>query len=105
MQLDTIKDVCSGLMDKAKTEKFLEHPVDDVEEEANAFVEKFAEENGLTAHTASAFRWFFQSDNRLLEDGLVELRCKANFFEHEGPCTFESVDIAEVEDLMHQPGL
>ncbi len=55
MQLDNIKDICSGLMDKAKAEKFLDHSVDDIEEEANNFVEGFAEENGLTAHTLSAF--------------------------------------------------
>lgn len=101
MQLNNIKDVCSGLMDKAKAEEFLDHPVDDVEHEANKFVEKFAKENGLTAHTLSAFRWYFQSDNRLLEDGFVDLRCKTNFLKHEGSCTFEIVDIAEIDELIH----
>jgi hypothetical protein len=101
MQLDNIKDVCSGLMGEAKAEKFLDHSVDDIEEEANKFVEKFAEENGLTAHTLSAFRWYFQSDNRLLEDGFVELRCKTNFLKHEGSCTFGIVDIAEIDELTH----
>lgn len=101
MQLYNIKDVCSGLMDKAKAEKFLDHPVDDIEEEADKFVENFAEENGLSAHTLSVFRWYFQSDNRLLEDGFVELRCKTNFLKHEGSCTFEVVDIAEIDELIH----
>jgi len=99
MRLDNIKDIYSGLMDKAKAEKLLDHPVDDIKEEANKFVEKFAEENGLTAHTLSALKWYFQSDNRLLEDGFVELCCKTNFLEHEGPCTFEIVDIAEIDEL------
>jgi hypothetical protein len=99
MQLDNIKDIRSGLMNKAASEKFLEHTVDDVEEEANKFVEKFAEENGFVAHTLSAFRWYFQSDSRLLEDGFVELRCKTNFLKHEGSCTFEIVDIAEIDEL------
>lgn len=101
MQLDNIKNVCSGLMEKARAEKFLDHPVDDIEEEANNFVEKFAEENGLTAHTLSAFRWYFQSDNRLLEDGFVELRCKTNFLKHEGSCIFDVVDIAEIDKIKH----
>jgi hypothetical protein len=101
MQLDNIKDVRSGLLNKAASEKFLEHTVDDVEEEANKFVEEFAEENGLVAHTLSAYRWYFQSDDRLLEDGFVELRCKTNFLKHEGSCTFEIVDIAEIDEIIH----
>ena len=48
MQTDSVKNICSGLMYKAKTEHFLEHPVKDIEKEANKFVEDFAEENGLT---------------------------------------------------------
>jgi len=99
MQLDNIKDICSGLMDKAKAEKFLDHSVDDIEEESNNFVEGFAEENGLTAHTLSAFRWYFQNDDRLLEDGFVELCCKTNFLKHEGSCTFSIVDVAEIDKL------
>jgi hypothetical protein len=101
MRLDNIKDVCSGLRGKAEAEKFLDQLVDDIEEGANLFVEKFAEENGLTAHTLAAFRWYFQSDDRLLEDGFVELSCKTTFLKHEGSCTFEIVDIAEVDVLKH----
>ena len=101
MQIDSIQTVCSGLMDKAKAVKFLDHPVDDIEEEANKFVEEFAEENGLQAHTLSAFRWYFQSDNRLLEDGFIELQCKTNFLTHKGSCTFEIVDIAVVDEAKH----
>ena len=69
--------------------------------ERNKFVEEFAEENGLVAHTLSAYRWYFQSDDRLLEDGFVELRCKTNFLKHEGSCTFEIVDIAEIDEIIH----
>ena len=97
MQLNSIQNVCSGLMDKAIADKFLDHSVDDIEESANQFVENFAKENGLTAHTLSAFRWYFQSDDQLLEDGFVELRCKTNFLSHEGTCTFDVVDIAEID--------
>ncbi len=99
MQLNSVKSVCSSLMDKAKADHFLEHPVEDIEHEANKFVEEFAEENGLKAHTLSAFRWYFQSENRLLEDGFVELRCKTDFLKHKGSCTFELVDIAEIDDI------
>ena len=101
MQIDNIKDICSGLLDKAKAEKFLENTVDDIEEEANKFVEEFAKEHGLTAHTLSAYRWYFQSSDRLLEDGFVELRCKTNFLKHEGSCTFEIVDVAEIDKFKH----
>lgn len=101
MQLNNIKDIRSGLMDKAASEKFFDQTVDDIEKEANTFVEKFAEDNGLVAHTLSAFRWYFQSENKLLEDGFVELLCKTNFLQHEGPCTFEIVDIAEIDELIH----
>ena len=59
MQTDNIKDICSGLMNKAASEKFLEHTVDDVEEEANKFVEEFAEENGLV-HWQECHHFFCQ---------------------------------------------
>lgn len=101
MQFNSIQNVCEGLMDKADAVHFLDHSVDDIEEEANKFVEEFAEENGLTAHTLSAFRWYFQSDDRLLEDGFIELRCKTNFLTHKGKCTFDIVDIKEVDQARH----
>ncbi len=101
MQTDSVKNICSGLMYKAKTEHFLEHPVKDIEKEANKFVEEFAEENGLKAHTLSAYRWYFQSDDRLLEDGFVELTCKTNFLKHEGSCIFSVVDIEEIDKVKH----
>ncbi len=88
-------------MYKAKTENFLDHSVDDIEEAANKFVEEFAEEHGLTAHTLSAFRWYFQSDDHLLEDGFIELQCKTNFLKHEGSCTFTVVDVAEIDEVRH----
>ena len=101
MQTDSVKNICSGLMYKAKTEHFLDHPVADIEKEANRFVEEFAKENGLTAHTLSAYRWYFQSDDRLLEDGFVELTCKTNFLKHEGSCVFSVVDIEEIDEVKH----
>ncbi|MFT5452468.1 MAG: hypothetical protein ACI9N9_001960 [Enterobacterales bacterium] len=101
MQLDNINDIRSGLIEKAKAGKFLERSVNDIESEANRFVEEFAGENGLTAHTLSAYRWYFQSDDKLLEDGFIELHCKTNFFKHEGFCTFEIVDVAEIDEVRH----
>ena len=101
MRTDSVKNICSGLMYKAKTEGFLNHPVHDIEKEANRFVEEFAKENGLTAHTLSAYRWYFQSDDRLLEDGFVELTCKTNYLKHEGSCIFSVVDIEELDEVKH----
>jgi hypothetical protein len=97
MQLDRIKDVCSGLMYKAKAEKFLEHSINDIEVKVNFFVEEFAKENGLEVHFLPAYKWYFQSDSHLVEDGLVELHCKTNFLEHEGACIFEIVNNAEID--------
>lgn len=104
MQVDSVKKICSGLMYKAKTEHFLDHPVHDIEAEANRFVEEYAKDHGLTAHTLSAYRWYFQSEDRLLEDGFVELRCKTNFLKHEGSCTFNVVDIEEIDHIKHLSG-
>ncbi len=101
MQTDNIKHICSGLMYKAKTEHFLEHPVRDIEKEANEFVEKFAEENGLTAHTLSAYRWYFQTDDRLLEDGFIELRCDTNLLKNKGTCSFNVVDVESIDKVRH----
>lgn len=101
MQVDSVKHICSGLVYKAKTEKFLDHSVKDIEGEANKFVEDFAKQHGLTAHTLSAFRWYFQSEDRLLEDGFIELRCKTNFLSHEGSCTFYVVDVDEIDKVRH----
>ncbi len=106
MQLDNIQNVCASLMEKAAADHFLEHSVDDIEGAANNFVEQFAKENGLTAHTLSAFRWYFQSDDHLLEDGFVELRCKTNFLNHsKGTCTFDVVDVAEIDEVRHLQGI
>ena len=101
MQTDSIKHICSGLMYKAKTEHFLDNPIHEIEKEANSFVEKFAQEHGLTAHTLSAYRWYFQSDDRLLEDGFVELRCNLNFLRNHGTCTFAVVDVEEIDKARH----
>jgi hypothetical protein len=88
-------------MYKAKTEHFLDRPVHDIEIQANRFVEDFAKENGLTAHTLSAFRWYFQSDKHLLEDGFIELRCETSLFNHKGSCAFNIVDIGEIDKVKH----
>ena len=101
MQINSIDNVCSGLMEKARAENFLSYSVDDMENQANTFVESFARENGLTAHTLSAFRWYFQSGDRLLEDGFVELKCTKDFMKHAGACVFDTVNIAKVDEFKH----
>lgn len=101
MQTDSVKQICSGLMYKAKTEAFLDHTVHEIERDANKFVNDFAEQHGLTAHTLSAYRWYFQSDEYLLEDGFVELRCHTNFLSRKGSCTFNVVDVGEIDKVKH----
>ena len=101
MLIHNIDSVCSGLMDKARAEHFLDHSVKEIENQANNFVEDFAKENGLTAHTLSAFRWYFQTNDHLLEDGFVELHCKMGLLNQKGHCTFDVVDIANVDRYKH----
>ena len=101
MEIDSVKKICAGLMYKAKSEKFLENKVHDIEKAANEFVEQYAKDHGLTAHTLSAYRWYFQSDKYLLEDGFIELRCNTNLLKREGSCTFHVVDIEEIDKVKH----
>ncbi|MEM8843954.1 MAG: hypothetical protein AAGB35_02825 [Pseudomonadota bacterium] len=101
MHIYSIEHICSGLKHKARTENFLSYSVDDIETEANDFVETFARENGLTAHTLSAFRWSFESGDHLLADGFIELKCTRDFMEHAGPCVFDTVSIAKVDKYKH----
>lgn len=101
MQTDSVKNICSGLMHKAKTVHFLDHTVHDIEKDANEFVETFAKQHGLTAHTLSAYRWYFQSDKFLFEDGFIELRCETNFLNRKGICTFNVVDVGEIDKVKH----
>ncbi len=83
------------------TEHFLFHPADEIEKDANQFVEDFAKENGLTAHTLSASRWYFQSNEKLLEDGFIELTCKPDKSGTGPSCVFSVVDIDEVNTIIH----
>jgi len=101
MQTDSVKSICSGLMYKAKTEHFLDHTASEISKEANKFVEDYAREHGLTAHTLSESRWYFQSDHYLLEDGFVELRCENKLLKKGGACTFNVVDVAEIDSIKH----
>lgn len=94
MNFTDIKGVCAGLVEKAERERFLDYPVGSIEKQADEFVERFAIEHGLTAHTLSAYRWYFQSEVSLFEDGFVELICKINPFTRRGHCTFECIDVS-----------
>ena len=96
-----IEDLCTQLSDKAENIHFLDRPMNDVELQANNFVQGFAKEKGLVAHTLGAFRWYFQSDNELVESGLIELRCKINPITHKGHCDFEFVNVGDIDHLKH----
>lgn len=101
MQTDSVTNICSGLMNKAIAEHFLDHSILDIEKTANTFVYAFAKDNGLTAHNLSAFRWYFQSGSVLMEGGLVELTSDIRLFQHNANCAFRVVDIAEIDSLKH----
>ncbi|MDW3094647.1 MAG: hypothetical protein R8G33_03135 [Gammaproteobacteria bacterium] len=98
----TIEDLCSKLENKAKDTHFLDKSVEGMEHCADYFVKKFAEENGLAAHTLGALRWYFQSDDALVEDGLIELQCHVNPFTHKGHCGFQFVDVEEIDSKKKQ---
>jgi len=102
MQNVTIENLRDKLEAKAADSHFLERSVAGMEHTANYFVEKFALENGLNAHTLGALRWYFQSDDSLIEDGLIELRCKVNPLTHKGHCSFEYVDVADINSIKKQ---
>ena len=97
MQTLSIKEICTELQSKAKDSHFLDRTVDNIETDANNFVEWYARGRGLTAHTLGACRWYFQSDKYLVEDGLIELLCKVNPITHKGHCDFEFTNIKEID--------
>ncbi len=97
MQTLSIKEICSELQSKAKNSHFLDRNVENIETDANKFVEWYARHRGLTAHTLGACRWYFQSEEYLIEDGLIELLCKVNPITHKGHCDFEFTNIKEID--------
>jgi hypothetical protein len=97
MQTLSIEEICSELQSKAKESHFLDRKVENIEADANNFVEWYARGSGLTAHTLGACRWYFQSDKYLVEDGLIELLCKVNPITHKGHCDFEFTNIKEID--------
>ena len=97
MEFNNIEEICTELMNKAKSDKFLQHPVDAVEHEANKFVESFSTEHGMHSHTISPYRWYFQSENHLFKDGVVELECSSKFKKKEGSCTFNFIDVSDAK--------
>ena len=101
MQNVTIEGLCNKLGAKAKDSHFFDKSVDGIEHTANYFVEKFARENGLDAHTLGALRWYFQSNDSLVEDGMIELRCRVNPLTHEKHCDFEFVDVSSIDEEKH----
>jgi len=96
-----IEQLCAELSNEAENAHFLDHSMDDIEVEANQFVQGFANERGLVAHTLGAFKWYFQSDNELVESGLIELRCKINPITQKGHCDFEFVNVDNIDQLKH----
>lgn len=97
MQTLSIKEICSELQSKAKESHFLDREVENIESNANNFVEWYARGRGLTAHTLGACRWYFQSDKYLVEDGLIELLCKVNPITHKGHCDFEFTNVKAID--------
>ena len=97
METLSIEQICAELQLKAKDSHFLDRDVDDIETNANNFVEWYARGRDLTAHTLGACRWYFQSDESLVEDGLVELLCKVNPITRKGHCDFQFTNVKDID--------
>ncbi len=97
MEFKNIEDICNELMKKAKSEKFLQHSVDEIEHEANKFVENFSEEHEMYSHTISPYRWYFQSEKHLFKDGVIELHCDSKFRKKDGSCAFRFIDVSDAK--------
>jgi hypothetical protein len=94
MQFKNIKDICSSLMRKAKESNFLQLAANEIEPEANCFVDEFSKEHEMTAHTISPYRWYFQSNTRMFNDGVIELQCRTRLRKKNGSCAFNFVDVS-----------
>lgn len=96
MEFNNIQDICESLMERAREQNFLQHTSDEVELEANKFVESFSIEHEMHSHTISPYRWFFQSEKHIFEDGVIELKCNAHT-KLRGACNFEFVDVSRAK--------
>ncbi len=74
MKLDNIQAICDALNTFANDNNFFKKPAVEIDNAANDFVNQFAEQNGLKAHTVSPDRWWFASEEfGMISDGEVEL--------------------------------
>lgn len=74
MKLDNIQAISNALNKFADDSGFFDSSADKINLEVYAFVNEFAKENGLTAHTVSPDRWWFASKEfGMIADGEVEL--------------------------------
>ncbi len=69
-----IEQISRALNDMAKNNSFFDKDPVKIDREANYFVNSFANENELKAHTVTPSRWWFESKEGMFEDGEIELQ-------------------------------
>lgn len=73
-QFVSIQDICEGLNKEAHKQNFFQQSPKEIAENANRFVELFADENGMQSRTIQPLAWSFSvGKQKLFDDGVVEL--------------------------------
>ena len=77
-KIDSIEDICRELNHKANFDLFFTKEPVEIDDKANSFVNEFAKEHNLKAHTVTPSRWWFESDEKMFDDGQIELHPLVN---------------------------
>jgi hypothetical protein len=84
-------EICIYLRSEARDEDLFDQSMDTIIDAANNFVESFAFNHGLKAHTVTPLVWRFDiKDTHAFEDGLIELR-----FDNEEQPYFYCIDVSD----------
>lgn len=77
-KFNDLEQICYELNSKANDELFFMGDPAEVDQKANEFVESFAKENELKSHTVTPSRWWFESSERMFDEGEIELHPLVN---------------------------
>lgn len=106
MEFNKIEDICNALMERAKSNNYLQDLDNEIEDKANKFVEEFSKEHDMRSNTISPFRWSFSSKVHMFEDGVIELYCPFHLTlmkkkPKSGKCEFRFVDVSRSKITQH----
>lgn len=93
MNFDNISEVQAKLHAEAESEGFYLKSEQELEQDANAFVENFCLRNHLENHAISPLCWSFESvDHGMFDGGVIELKNIDN-----DETAFEYVDVSDAK--------